>query len=153
MRGREPELMRMALADLRLLGYSTAAPEWPSPFGKKVRRLSGIDERFHALIQTRSFQHSTWRYLVGLVIPDMRRVDQVIIWFENERSLLKIPASYLRGILDEWEALGDARYSTEGRQWRVDFHLSHGFLSPQGSGGKPYDISKYFVNLPVNQLA
>jgi len=95
MRGRDSELMSLVLADLRRLGYTASYPERCSGFGKKVFWLSRSEEQFHALIQVRSYDPSTFRYLVGIVIPDLRRVDQVILWFEKEYKLVKIPASFL----------------------------------------------------------
>lgn len=147
MRGRESELMDMALADLRRLGYAVSYPDPVLSFGRKVRQLSRQQEHFNALIQVRAHQPADYRYLVGLVIPEMRRVATVIIWCENERKLFQIPTGILCDILDEREDLGDAKYATRGRQWRVDFHLDEEALSPQGSGGERYSISQYSVSL------
>ena len=133
MRGRKTELMSMAFDDLRGLGYKMTWPDLTFPIGENVRRLSRAGEQFHALIQVRSYQPSNDRYLVGILVPYLRRADQVIIWFERERELLMMPANELCAILDDREAYGDARYSSHGRQWRVDFHLDEHALSPQGS--------------------
>jgi hypothetical protein len=136
-----------ALATIRGLGYVVSYPTLDFA-GQCVYFLSNDEEKFHALIQTRSFVETGYRYWIGIVIPDLRKVDQFIGWFERESKLVKLPARLLCTILDEREALGDASYADEGRQWSVYFHLNEGTLSPSGSRGKRYNIAQYFVPVP-----
>jgi hypothetical protein len=129
-------LMPLAMHDLRRLGYTIDYPDTSSSFGASVCRLSKGRETFNALIQELSYQPATYRYTVGIVVPDLRKVDHVILWFQREDKILKIPASFLCSILDEQEKLGEARYSGErDRQWRVNFHLDTGYLIPQRPRG------------------
>ena len=126
----------MALSTIsRDLGYAVSDPTLDFA-GPSVHLLSNDKEEFHALIQTRSYIDTGYRYWIGIVIPDLRKVDQFIGWFKREPKLVKVPASLLCTILDEREALGDATYADGGRQWNVNFHLDEGTLSQVGSRGK-----------------
>jgi hypothetical protein len=74
----------------------------------------------------------------------------VALFFEGEPIMVILPATHLRDIHRRSVELGDASYSgRHDAQWRVDFYLSDRELSPQGSNGRRYDISRYVVQLPV----
>src|SRR5262249_10387516 len=87
------------------------------------------------------------RYLFGIMMPDLPRVEFVILWLEIGENLFKIPSRFLQDIHREMEKQGCARYS--GKQWRINILLDETVLSPQGTRGKRrYSIDEYTVDLP-----
>lgn len=148
-RGRQQELFAQAVACLRAAGYSFSEPS-RGRFGRNVRVLTRGGESEVVLIQTRSHQPETSRYLVGVMAADLERVDEVVLFFEDETRYLKIPAPFLRGIHARMRDRGLARYTgSHDQQWRVDIHLSSGELSPQGSDGERHDIAGYLCPVPM----
>src|SRR5271157_3671191 len=75
MRRGSHRLKALALATIKGLGYVVSYPTLDFA-GQCVYFLSNDEEKFHALIQTRSFVETGYRYWIGIVIPDLRKVDQ-----------------------------------------------------------------------------
>jgi hypothetical protein len=117
--GRQQQLLAHAVACLRAAGYSFSEAS-RGRFGRNVRVLMRGGESEVVLIQTRSHQPETSRYLVGIVVADMERVDEVVLYFEEEARYIKVPASFLRGIHTRMRERGLARYTgAHDQQWRV----------------------------------
>lgn len=116
--------------------------------GQNVWTLQYEGEYVDCLMQTRSYDDDTDRYLIGIVVPDLRRVAQFIAWFENEGVAYRIPAEWLCELLDKCIEAGTAAFTHDGRNWRVDFHLDEDTLSPQQSFGERYPIGRYRIDIP-----
>jgi len=141
-------LMPAALGVLRDLGYH---PREKRPLGCTSRNVYCYEkdgkEEF-ILVQCRSHQDETDRYLVGVIVEALRQVNSVVLFLEGEPSILKIPAEFLRRIHEDRAKIGDARYTgPHNEQWRIDVYLSDAEMSPQGSSGHRYNIMPYVVRL------
>ncbi len=146
------ELKDRARELMRNLGFRSRFKTLPGCHSRNVYcyEIDGKEESI--LIQCRSHQSETDRYLVGIIMEALPKVDSVFLYFDRERKALKFPAEFLRRIHEERVRIGDASYTgSHDEQWRVDLYLSDEELSPQGSGGRRYDIEPYVIKIEPNQ--
>ena len=150
-RGRQTELLALAIRSLQQAGFTVTPPGGPVPYGRNVRRLGRGAALETALIQTRSSQPDSSRYMVGIIRADLARVDCVVLWFEDEQHYLHMPSEFLRRLHDSAQEREIARYTgVDDRQWRIDIHLDERTVSPQGSDGERHWVTEYIVR--VGQL-
>ncbi len=143
---RRSELLSMATHDLWVAGWRCLRPGPLAGYGGNVRFLERNGTRVAALVQCRTHDPRTQRYLVGIQMGDLVRVEYVVLWLEDEPVYFMIPAGLLRTIHEVRRLLGDARYTgPRDEQWRVDVQVHERSLSPQGSSGCRYDISEFAV--------
>ena len=135
-----------ALRSLRALGIRQLARPYHGT-SRSVFCLGVDGANEFVLVQCRSYQADTDRYLVGLMVEALASVRSVVLYFDGESKFFKIPARFLREIRDERERVGDARYTgKESEQWRVDIFVHQEELSPQGSGGARYSLRPYAIH-------
>ncbi|MCC6681588.1 MAG: hypothetical protein IT445_11860 [Phycisphaeraceae bacterium] len=139
-----------AFAALETLGYSMRWDRLVDCRSRSVHKMAKDGKETWFLIQCRHNQPETDRYLVGIIVDALKRVDFVALFFEGETRLPIIPAEYLLKILQHHKQVGDASFTgNHSEQWRVDIHLSDEQLSPQGSCGQRYSISSYINRVPL----
>ena len=137
---------QIALSVLRDLGLREVQRSLPTSRSKNVYCLGVAGASEFVLIQCRQHQGETDRYLVGLMVEALSKVDSVVIFLEKEAKFFKIPASFLIRIHEERKRVGDASYTgAYDEQWRVDIHVHHAELSPQGSGGRRYSLQRFVI--------
>ncbi len=150
---RSEELLDLALRCLKSSGYDSSYPHDGEIYGRNVRVLVKNGESHRALIQTRSHEDKP-RYLVGIMIHDLEKVDRVVLWLEGEDYFFIIPAQMLRRVLDKSRRIGDAAYSSRGKQWRVTIEVDNLTLSPQRKGkrsriaGREHRIQEFACEVP-----
>lgn len=138
------ELRSAAFEVLRSLGYTKRSGNLCGCRSRSVQKMAKGNDELWLLLQCRHHQTESDRYLVGIIVDALRRVDQVAIFFEGETRIPIFPASFLAEILEQHRKSGDARFTGKNdEQWRIDIHLSDEQLSPQGSNGQRYKISPY----------
>jgi len=143
------ELNDAALEALRNAGFRTTWGRLDGCRSWSVHRFEKDGKESWFLIQARHNQPDTDRYLVGLIVDAMDRVDNVALFFEGEKLLI-LPSSFLCEIHNRHKALGNASYTgLRDRQWRVDFFLSAGELSLQGSKGQRYDFAAHATSISI----
>jgi len=148
------ELTAKGLATLRGLGYRRVFATPDKCQSRSVYRFAKDDLEGWFLVQVRHHQEESSRYLVGIMVEALERVDWVALYFEGESKMLILPATFLRDILRERMRAGDARYTgAHNGQWRVDFYLSENTLSPQGSVGHRYDVSRFVVEIAATTIS
>lgn len=152
-RGRQTELLGLAIASLRHTGFLVAVPNGVAPYGRNVRTLRWGDRSETVLIQARSYDPNSHRYMVGIILADLARVDSVVLWFEDESRYLRIPSLFLQQLHNQMRERSLARYTGEDeQQWRIDIHLDEHAISPQGSRGERFPAAEYIYEvgrLPV----
>jgi hypothetical protein len=148
------QLRKTAIATLHALGYQRTLGRLNGYYGRSVERMikNGIESWY--LIQCRHHQSDTHRYLIGILVDALQKVDQVVLFFEGEPKIVIIPAEFLRGILRRRIEAGNARYTgPHNEQWRVNVHLYYERLSSQGSGGTWHDISRFVKKMSGELVA
>lgn len=140
-------LLSKANDALQRLGYRSIEPALPELRCRRVFSAQRSGRRELLLIQCRSSVASaSRRYLVGIIRKALPEVDDLVVFLDEENQLVKVPAARLIQIYNENEAT--AKYSgPHDGQWRVVIDLDDKTLSPQGSNGKRYEFTKYFVDL------
>ena len=113
-----------------------------------VIEISKDGKKEKCLIQTRSHD-AAGRYLVGIIVKKLKIVDSLVLFFENEETMYKIPSDFLCEILDEMINSYEARFTGDNdEQWRVDFYVRDDVFSPQGTNGERIDILQYAISIP-----
>jgi hypothetical protein len=141
------ELMDGAVKQLREFGFNVSEPPLEFEFGKivcsktqKILSRDGCEDR--VLIQTRSFQADSKRYLVGVLFKELSKVQSYVLWFEKEPYFLKFPAGFLISCHESAKATNRARYTGED-QWRINVELTEKIITPQGISGCEISIEAY----------
>jgi hypothetical protein len=147
MRKPRSELLPQAIADLRELGYSCTLPARSEFSGTSVWRIEKENEHALALIQTRSYDPKTYRYLVGIMEHRLNQVNYVVLWFEGEKRFLKIPSRFLLQI----RKLPGA--TIRNGQWYVTVDIRNQILIPQNCGGLHFGVSEYATPRPLSHMA
>lgn len=138
------QLRSAAFDTLKSLGYTKLWGTLDGCRSRSVQKMSKDGDELWLLLQCRHHQSESDRYLIGVIVDALRRVDQVAFFFEGETRIPIFPSTFLSEILDKHKKAGDARFTGEhDEQWRIDIHLSDEQLSPQGSNGQRYNISSY----------
>ena len=146
------ELKGRALELMRSLGFGLRGQRLPGCRSRNVYCYDVDGNEEFILIQCRSYQSDTDRYLVGIIMEALFKVDSVFLYFDRECKAIKFPANFLRRIHEERVVIGDASYTgSHNEQWRVDLYLSDEQLSPQGSSGRRYDIGSYVIKIEPNK--
>jgi hypothetical protein len=141
-------LMPEALSTLRRVGYRHVNRFLSGCSSRNVYCLEKDGKQEFVLIQCRSCRPGDDRYLVGLIVEALQKVESVALFFEGESRMLKIPAAILRQILCDRVDFGDARFTGNRKeQWRVDFYVSEAKMSPQGSEGRKYDLGEHVIEI------
>lgn len=146
------QLKERALELMKNLGFRTLGKTLPDCHSRNVYCYEVDKKEEFILIQCRSHQSNTDRYLVGIIMDALAKVDSVFLYFDREYKAFKFPAEFLRKIHEERVQLGDASYTgAHDEQWRIDLYLSDKKLSPQGSNGYRYDVAPYVISVEQNR--
>ena len=138
-------LQPQAQEQLISIGYKLSWKTLPDYKSRNVQCIEKDGKEEFALIQCRSHDSENSRYLVGIIVEALNSVNSVVLYFQGETTLFKIPAQFLIEIHEERIKIGDARYTE--KQWRVDFTVFNKKMSPQGSNGVWYDVSPYAIKI------
>ena len=145
------DLIPEALSKLESIGFQINHSVPPGCWSDQVYALSINGLKEFALIQCRSYQSDN-RYLVGIIVEALQKVDCVVLFFQGRRKLLKITAPILRDLFGKCRNLGIAAFTGEvEQQWRVNVQLGDEGLIPQGSSWYSIDLSPHVILIEPNR--
>jgi hypothetical protein len=80
------KLIFQAINDLSALAYQVTLPSRSESYGRRDRILGTDGTSELALIHTRSHDEKDYRYVIGIAMRDLQRLDWVFVWLEKVRG-------------------------------------------------------------------